>query len=95
VIHETLHNPNPKVAVDAYDDVTIFCHVSGHPAPEVKWFMKADYTNLPEGRTEIRNDSLVIRQIHFEDSQVYICKAQNSYGSVEMRVNVTVRPRSG
>ena len=57
--------------------------------------MKADYSDLPADRTEVRNNSLVIRRMHFEDSQVYICKAHNSFGTVELRVNVTVRPRNG
>ena len=92
MIQEMRYNPNPKMTVDAYDDVIIDCHVIGYPEPNVKWFMKADF---PKDRTEIGNDSLVIRKIQFQDSGVYICKAQNSHGAVEMKVNVTVRPRSG
>ena len=88
------YSRSSKITVNAYGDVTMPCHVSGNPAPEVKWF-KVDNTNLPEGRTEIRNDSLVIKNIYVEESGTYVCRAQNVYGAVEMRYPVTVTPRSG
>ncbi|KAL9962638.1 hypothetical protein ACROYT_G031758 [Oculina patagonica] len=94
VIVEMFYSRSPKVTVDAYDDATLLCHASGFPAPEVKW-MKADNTNLPEDRTEIRNDSLVIKNIHVEESGTYVCRAQNVHGYVEMRYPVVVTPRSG
>ena len=94
MIREMLYSKSRKITVDAYENVTLFCHVSGYLTPEVKWF-KADKTDLPEGRTEIRNDSLVIREIQFEDSATYVCRAQNVHGSVEMSYVVAVTPRSG
>lgn len=96
MILETFNSPHRKMTVRAYDDVTLFCNVHGYPAPEVKW-MKADNTNLAEGRTEIRNNSLVIRNIHVDGSGRYVCRAQNVYGYVKMRYSVVVTPgpRSG
>lgn len=93
-IAERFLSRSVNTTVIAYDDVTIFCHVEGYPVPEVKWF-KADGTKLPEVRIEIRNDSLVIRKIHVEESGIYVCRAQNFYGEVEMRFPVSVIPRSG
>lgn len=91
---ESFDSRRQKITVRAYDDVTISCDVRGYPAPDVKWF-KADKTNLPEGRTEIRNDSLVIRNIREEESGTYVCRAQNAYGSAKMKYSVVVARKSG
>ena len=91
---KSLSSRSGKITVNAYQDVMMFCQVSGYPAPVVTW-QKPDYTDMPEGRTEISNDRLVIRKIRVEESAVYVCKAQNAYGSVERRYTVSVTPRGG
>ena len=83
-----------SIDVKAYQDVRLVCHPDAKVAWALKW-LKADLSDLPEGRTEIRNDSLVIKQIHVNDTAVYICRAQTYQGSVETRVKVTVNPRTG
>ena len=93
-ILEMLTSVSRKMTVNTYEDVTIFCHVIGYPKPLVTW-LKADGSKLIEKRTEIRNDSLVIKQTEEGDSAEYICKAQNIHGTVEMRFPLTVKPRDG
>ena len=82
------------MTIEANKDVTMFCHVSGYPKPVVTW-TKANGSKLVRDRTEIRNDSLVIRQTDVGDSGEYICKAQNIHGTVEMRFALSVKPRYG
>ena len=85
---------NRKITVKSPEDVTISCRVIGYPKAVVTW-LKADGSKLIENRTEIRDDSLVIKQTEVGDSTEYICKARNTYGTVEMRFPLTVKPRGG
>ncbi|XP_022240704.1 Down syndrome cell adhesion molecule-like protein 1 homolog isoform X2 [Limulus polyphemus] len=86
VFHQTF----PEKKVHPGVSVSMFCKTSGHPSPEVIWFV--DGQAVPNfGRffneTIVRNDGMVvsylnISNVRVQDGGVYQCKVSNPVGSV-------------
>ena len=49
---------------------------------------------LPVGKSEVKDDSLTIRDLRPADSGLYECVAKNSMGTKKAKMNVTVRVRA-
>jgi hypothetical protein len=66
------------------------------PKPKITWH-KTDGTEIkPDARIQIINDdngqsTLVINNTTSQDSQPYIARATNKVGSVEAKINLTVK----
>ncbi|XP_071842570.1 uncharacterized protein [Apostichopus japonicus] len=75
------------------ETVTIDCNAQGEPPPSISW--QKEGGTLPERRHSIRSTSLVISDAVWQDSGVYICTAENIWGSVraEAEVDVNASPR--
>lgn len=65
--------------------VTLQCPVSGNPIPEIKWFRNGTSTELNnDGNVYIYEDGRKLSLLRPKeiDSDVYICIADNSVGTV-------------
>ena len=60
---------------------TLQCGVIGYPTPVVKWG-RSPPSPLPQGRSEVRNSSLYIKNTTDGDRGVYICTAANKHGMI-------------
>ena len=68
--------PPAKVVVLLRGTLRINCRVSGDPKPVIKW--KKQEGQLPVGRSQQINGSLVIRDITMNDKGNYICVATSA-----------------
>ncbi len=72
---------------------------SAIPKPTITWH-KTDGTEIkPDARIEIINDdngqsTLVIKDTTAQDSQPYIARATNKVGSVDAKINLTVKGKA-
>ena len=70
--------------------VSIECHVSGVPEPDVTW-SRQDNNMGTDGRVLVKDSVLIITNATRADTGVYLCKAVNLAGEVvaSSMVNVT------
>lgn len=72
------------------------CVINGYPQPEVKWLH--DKKPVPESRRATIEHhgeglcSLVLADLKFSDSGVYVCKARNKLGEAMCSAKLKVRP---
>ena len=62
--------------------------MTGYPTPVVTW--KKSSGLLPQGRMWYNNSALQILQVRKEDSEFYICSAENLLGRVEKKTLLVV-----
>ena len=65
--------PPGKVFAVTGDTLTLNCSATGDPRPVISW--KRQGAALPVGRSDMTNDSLVIRDFRVGDAGIYICVA--------------------
>uniref|UniRef100_T1JHX9 Uncharacterized protein n=1 Tax=Strigamia maritima TaxID=126957 RepID=T1JHX9_STRMM len=80
---ERLLPSNVKSHIGA--EVILSCNITGYPDPEIRWFKDdCNVPLLPDSRHGFTYDgftaSLIIRNVHFDDSGEYICEASNLGG---------------
>ena len=68
---EFVVKPPSNLIVSVDQTVKINCSVKGDPQPVITW--RREGGRLPIGRSETRNDSLVIKRTEERDSGKYIC----------------------
>ena len=68
--------PPVKIVVKLRGTLRINCRASGDPKPVIRW--KKQGGQLPVGRSQQVNGSLVIRDITMNDKGSYICVATNA-----------------
>ena len=68
--------PPAKVVVLLRGTLRINCRASGDPKPVIRW--KKQGGQLPVGRSQQINGSLVIRDITMKDKGIYICVAASA-----------------
>ena len=85
------------------NQTTIKCEALGHPPPTVVWsringvlsdrVSVSDSVSVPTGNGNVTRVSvnLTITNASREDTGVYTCSANNSIGSVNMTVSITVQ----
>ncbi|XP_060075845.1 hemicentin-1-like [Ylistrum balloti] len=69
-----------NMAVSEMDDVTLRCHVTGNPKPDITWYRRvsgADHQDLVRERLEQTGNILNIPQIDRHSAGEYICHASN------------------
>ena len=78
-----------NVSAVAGDEIDLPCVVGGRPKPELQWIRKNG--DIPANRALIKENSILnIRNVSPEDQDVYICRADNPAGSVEVNALVQV-----
>jgi len=68
--------PPEKVFPVTGDTLTLNCSATGDPRPLISW--KRQGEALPTGRSDKRNDALIIRDLREDDAGIYICVATSS-----------------
>ena len=64
------------------------CHVTGLPTPKITWSRVSG--PLPHGRTVIHDGKLSLMKLKKPDSDIYFCKAKNTLGLAEERIQLFV-----
>ncbi|XP_076027981.1 neural cell adhesion molecule L1.2 [Genypterus blacodes] len=75
------------------ETVRLDCQADGIPSPTISWTV--DGVPLSETSQDIRrivepSGSLTLRDVHFEDTAIYQCRASNQHGTVLTNTNVYV-----
>ena len=75
------------------DEVKLLCPVQGYPAPMVTWSKDGEVINFAWNRFRVNKRQMKIKGVIREDTGVYLCKAINGFGSVEIKVElIVIRP---
>ena len=92
-----------KTIISENNTTTITCEALGYPPPTIVWSRAngtlsdrvsvSDSVSVPTGYGNVTRVSvnLTIANASREDTGVYICFSNNSIGSNERRVNITVQ----
>ncbi|KAI5614770.1 hemicentin-1 isoform X1 [Silurus asotus] len=83
------------VAADIGSNITLSCHVQGHPEPRITWRRDDNAALFSRHRghstvTQKRDGELQITNLWIEDETTYVCEAQNQFGKIQAKVQVTV-----
>ncbi|XP_031461452.1 contactin-4 [Phasianus colchicus] len=65
------------------------CHASGRPKPSYRW-LKDGEPLLPQGRVQIEQGSLTIRNVSLSDAGMYQCVAENRHGTIFASAELSV-----
>ena len=75
------------------DEVKLLCPVHGHPAPMVTWSKDGEVIDFAWNRFRVNKRQMKIKGVIREDTGLYICKAINGFGKVEIKVElIVIRP---
>ena len=75
------------------DEVKLLCPVHGHPAPMVTWSKDGEVIDFAWNRFRVNKRQLKIKGVIREDTGLYLCKAINGFGKVEIKVElIVIRP---
>ena len=78
----------PKsLKVNMKESAQFFCNVSGSPNPEVSWQKVGG--DMPEYHF-VKNGYLTIPNVKYEDSGMFVCRAENTEGVAEQMVELSV-----
>ena len=86
--------PPGKVFAATGDTLTLNCSATGDPPPVISWTRQG--AALPVGRSDRRNDALILRDFKEEDAGNYICVATSAgVFHIEAMSDVEVRKQRG
>ncbi|PVD36594.1 hypothetical protein C0Q70_03579 [Pomacea canaliculata] len=77
---------NQTIATDARTDLLLDCDVTGSPSPNVTWHVP----QTAGGVEHLANGSVLLRNVHTDNTGSYLCVAQNSAGTAVKSVTLTV-----
>jgi len=79
-------NLRPEFYSDFASSVTLPCHATGVPKPEISWYRNTEPLSIQIGsRFEILEDgSLTIKSVAVEDAGMFQCLAKNEAGEQSM-----------
>ena len=72
-----------KYLVRETETLKINCPVESNPAPLVNWKKDDQTIHLGWGRFRLAGNVMRIKNVEWEDTGVYVCKATNGFGSIE------------
>ena len=78
-------------------NIQLECNAIGHPVPTITWY-KANSLLLPFQNTRyvfLRNGNLQIFEVEFSDRGLFECIAENSAGSTNAYITISVVPATG
>ncbi|XP_056147623.1 inactive tyrosine-protein kinase 7-like [Lampris incognitus] len=86
----TLKEPATEEEIESSAQVTLRCHIDGHPRPTCQWFK--DGMKLTEKTHQINNKerTLTFRSATPDDNGLYYCCAKNAAGHVCSNANFTL-----
>ncbi|KXJ14378.1 Ficolin-2 [Exaiptasia diaphana] len=71
--------------------LTLNCSAEGDPDPVIQW--RKEKGDLPIGRYEIRDTSLILRDLKVEDAGVYVCTATSAgISDATAKTNLNLKP---
>ena len=76
--------PPSSFASDPGKTIRLNCSAEGDPRPIITWTKENGV--LPEGRHEVKNDSLILKKLNSTDFGVYVCTATSAVVSVRSTV---------
>ena len=76
------------ITAEESSDVTITCHVTGNPLPEITWSKTEG--SLPASRSVISRGNLTILNVNTNDSGSYVCTATSIAGSSSSPVQIQI-----
>ena len=77
------------VSAVAGDEIDLACVVGGRPRPELQWMRENG--DIPPNRALVKENSVLnLRNVIPEDQDVYVCRADNPAGSVQVKASVQV-----
>jgi len=83
--------PPEKVSVGIGDTCTLKCSATGDPRPVIIW--KRQGAALPVGRSDRKEEALILKDLRKEDAGVYICVATSAgVSNIEAISDVCVGP---
>jgi len=68
----------------------LICPVESSPPPLIAWIKDDDTIHLGWDRYRIGGEKLVIKDVEVPDSGVFICRATNGFGTVDVKYLVYV-----
>ncbi|XP_078494319.1 vascular endothelial growth factor receptor 1 [Ciona intestinalis] len=80
-----IENLDPVINADIGDDVLLSCNTTGQPTPTVTWYHKDRIVQ------ESKLSELLIRRVKEVDGGVYICVAENQYGSDNKSTSLNIQ----
>ncbi|KAG5853698.1 hypothetical protein ANANG_G00028840 [Anguilla anguilla] len=81
--------PKSPARVRIGETINLECHATGRPRPTVTWHREGGAKTGTSSSTEAKA-TVQVPAARSEDAGVYVCKAENSEGTVELKVQVTV-----
>ncbi|XP_072402219.1 neuroglian-like isoform X2 [Diabrotica undecimpunctata] len=91
-IPEIIEAPKDTKSVEK-QNVRLPCKTFGSSKPTIRWFR--DGIELTKGNFQIQpNGTLLIKDVHFEDSGSYTCYAANKFGNTSAVSQVEVKART-
>ena len=77
------------VSAVAGDEIDLACVVGGRPRPELQWMRENG--DIPPNRAIVKENSVLnLRNVIPEDQDIYVCRADNPAGSVQVKASVQV-----
>ena len=77
------------VSAVAGDEIDLACVVGGRPRPELQWMRENG--DIPPNRALVKENSVLnLRNVIPEDQDIYVCRADNPAGSVQVKASVQV-----
>jgi len=86
-----ISKPSSLYIAQKYSNVSIECAPYGEPVPTVKWLGVHKNILINDNKTNIESGLLTIRNLSIEDSGVYDCIAENSYGKISHSITLQVQ----
>lgn len=78
-----------NVSAVAGDEIDLTCVVGGRPKPELQWIRQNGA--IPPSRAVVKDNTvLTVRNVNPDDQDIYICRADNPAGSVQVTASVEV-----
>jgi len=80
--------------VSAGEALRLGCPVDGdavgRSVPIITWYKDGDEVSVGWERYRVRNNALYVRDMEPHDSGVFVCRATNGFGSVDVKYLVLV-----
>ena len=78
-----------NVSAVAGDEIDLACVIGGRPRAELQWFRQNG--EIPPNRALLRDNSvLTLKNVVPDDQDIYICRADNPAGSIEVKASIQV-----
>lgn len=84
--------PQRLIHLNERENASLTCKAFGNPTPTIEW--SRPFFTLPKGRVLKQHGKLTIQQSQKVDSGIYVCKARNKLGTIQIVSTVIVTSSS-